>query len=172
MKVERDRVTDYVRIRKGKARDPDIIHRGLQKGLRIEHPERIAGYAGFFYEPGDVYAITHIARYMEYERFRVFVEVSLKRFEKGDFGDISGNDNDENIENRWLFGIDRLFGRYGFYLYDSSKGSGRSYDIVICIRKHQGNTWITSDSDPDWFLLLTDDELEQLKDLKDLEPEE
>ncbi len=159
-----DRIVNYVRIRKAEKKDPGQIHRGLQKGFRIEHPERITGYAGFFFESGDVYASGYVAKQMDIEEFRSFVMDSLRRFDKGDYGQISRNDEDENIENRCLFGIDRLFGRYGYRFPDCGRTEKDPFDEVICIRKHEGNTWVTADSEADWFLFLEDEHLEMIKD--------
>ena len=159
-----NRITDYVRIRRAEKRDPEKIHSALQKGLRIEHPEKIKGYAGYFFDLGDVYASGYIAGQMDDERFRAFVMDSLKRFDKGKYGDISRNDLDENIENRWMFGIDRLFGRYGYDLTDGEKERKSPYFEVICIRMHDGNTWITCDSEADWFLFLEEEHLKLIRD--------
>ena len=159
-----DRAANYVRIRRAEKKDPERIHSGLQKGLRIEHPEKIAGYAGFFYDSGDVYASGYIADQMDYDRFRHFVTDSLKRFDSGDYGNISRNDDAENIENRWLFGIDRLFGRYGYCFEDGEKAPDEKYDEIICIRKHDGNTWVTCDSEADWFLFLDEKQLKGIRD--------
>ena len=160
-----NRITDYVRIQKGQARNAEQIHKGLQKGLRIEHPEKIMGYAGFFFSMGDVYASGNVARLMKTEAFRSFVMDSLKRFDKGDFGQISRGDQDENIENRYLFGIDRLFGRYGYYLPGRREKESSPFDEVVCIRKHEENTWVTFDSEADWFLFLEDSEIKRIRDM-------
>ena len=160
-----DRITDYVRIRKAEKRDPEKIHRTLQKGLRIEHPEKIMGYAGYFFDLGDVYASGYVAEQMEDERFRTFVMDSLKQFDEGEYGDISRNDLDENIENRWIFGIDRLFGRYGYDLTEGEREQNEPYFEVICIRKHGENTWVTYDGEADWFLFLRDEDLKLIRDI-------
>ena len=158
MAEKSDWYMDYVRIRKAEKRDPEKIHRGLQQAYRIEHPERVMGYAGFFFEPGNVYVSGCIAEWMESERFSAFVLDALKRFEKGDWGEVTRSTKDENIENRYAFGIGRLFGRYG-----TRRGNGEGpYDEVICIRLHDGNTWITGEDEADWFLLLEPDEMKHL----------
>lgn len=149
---------DYVRIRKAEKRDPEKIHRDLRKAYGIGHPERIMGYAGFFFDPGNVYVSGSIAEWMELERFSAFVLDSLKRFEKGDWGEVSQSTKDENIENRYAFGIGRLFGRYR----TRQAGWEDLFDEVICIRLHDGNTWITGEDEADWFLLLEPDEMKHL----------
>lgn len=122
------------------------------------------GYAGFFFELGDVYASGYVAEQMDIEEFRSFVFDSLRRFDKGDYGQISRSDEDENIENRCLFGIDRLFGRYGYHFPNCRRTEKDPFDEVICIRKHEGNTWITVDSEADWFLFLEDEHLKLIKE--------
>ena len=129
-----NRITDYVRIRRAEKKDPEKIHSALQNGLRIDHPEKINGYAGYFFDLGDVYASGYIAGQMNDEEFRTFVMESLKQFDKGEYGDISRNDRDENIENRWMFGISNQFGRYGYYLTEGEKERKSPYYEVICIR--------------------------------------
>ena len=157
-------ITNYVRIQRKEKRDVEQIHKSFQKGLRVEHPEKIMGYAQFFFDLGDVYASGYVAEQMDYEAFRCFVLDSLKRFDKGDYGQISQCDEDKNIENRCLFGINRLFGRYGFYYPDCARKNTDPYDEVICIRKFEENTWITVDSEADWFLFLEDKHLKLIKD--------
>ena len=130
----------------------------------MEHPERIMGSAGFFYEMGDVYASGYVAGLMKEERFRAFLEDALRKFEKSDYGDISRNDKDENNENKFLFGIERLFGRYGYELTDGEKERTGRYFEVICIRSHEGNIWVTADSEADWFLFLEEDQLPLVRD--------
>ena len=100
---------------------------------------------------------------MNGKRFREFVTDALRRFDKGDYGDISENDNEENIENRWVFGISRLYGRYGYCLTDRKKRPDERYAIIICIRTHEENTWITGEAEADWFLFLEDDQLKLIR---------
>ncbi len=167
MEAMANRVVDYVRIRRAEKKpDPEEIHRGLQQGLQIEHPEKIMGYAGFFRSLGDIYASGYIAGEMDRERFRNFVTDSLKRFDKGDFGDISESDRSANIDDRYLFGINRAFGRYGYFLSDRDQEGKDPFYEVICIREHDGNTWVTCDSEPDWFLFLEEEHIKMLRDKK------
>ena len=159
------RITDYVRIRKAGKRDPEKIRRSLQQGLRLEHTEKIMGYAGFLYDPGEIYVSGSVADQMIHvKEFRSFVEESLKRFDRGDFGQVFRGDEDLNIENRYLFGIGRLFGRYGYYYPDCGRKEGDCFDEFLCIRQLGENTWITYDSEPDWFLFLEEDQLRSLPD--------
>ena len=156
---------DYVRIRKAEIRDPEQIRRSLQKGYRVEHPERIMGYPGLMYDPGDVYVSGQIAERMGYEEFRSFVMDSLRRFDHEDYGQISLSDRDENIENRCLFGIDRLFGRYGFHNPARRRNDTDPFDEVICVRKYGENTWVTTESEVDWFVFLKEKDLKKAKDI-------
>ena len=138
-----------VKLLEGKKKDSLAIHESLQKGYRIEHLERIAGYAGFFYETGDVYISDAIDRRIkQLPEFLDFVMKSLKEFEAGKYGDISESDFDENQENRYLFGIRRLFGRYGFNKRENYLGEP-CYMEIIKIRKWGDNTYIMYDSDLD-----------------------
>lgn len=146
---------DYYRIRERVPLDREAVYRSLQQGYRVKHPERIKGCASFFFETGDVFVSGSIVQFWDVEEFREFVLRSLRAFEKQDYGDISMDDIERNIENRYLFGGD-LFGRYGYYFEGESEGKER-YDDVIRIRTWKGNIWISNDSEPDLFLLLKAD---------------
>ena len=138
-----------VKLLKRKKKDSQAIHESLQKGYGIEHPERIAGYAGFFYQTGDVYISDAIDRRIkQLPEFFDFVMESLEQFEDGEYGDISESDFCENEENRYLFGIRRLFGRYGFKMRKNYLDE-TCYMEIIKIRKWGDNTYIMYDSDLD-----------------------
>ena len=154
----------YVRILREMKKDPEKIRGGLQQGLSVEHPGKIMGYTGFFWSSGDVYASGVVARGMENEAFESFVMDSLRRFDKGDYGQISRSDKDENIENRWLFGIGRQFARYGYHNAYLRRSETDPFDEVICIHEREGNTWITMDSELDWFLFLDEERMTRIKD--------
>ena len=144
---------EYYRIRERVPLDREAVYKSLQRGYRIEHPEKIMGCAGFFFETGDVFVSEVIAQFWDDEAFREFVFRSLRAFEKQDYGEISSGDEMQNTENRYLFGGD-AFGRYGYYIEGVHEGR---FSEVICIRTWKGNTWISFDSEPDLFLLLGDD---------------
>ena len=138
-----------VKLLEGKKKDAQAIHESLQKGYGTQHPERIAGYAAFFYNTGDVYISDAIDRRIKgYPAFLDFVMDSLKKFEEDDYGDISEDDYNENTENKWLFGCPRIFGRYGFRMRESFDHVSR-YQEIIRIRKWGKNTYIMYDSDLD-----------------------
>jgi len=137
-----NKLSGFVRIREAKKMDPEKIHQALQKGYRVEHPEKIAGYRGFFFDLGNVYLSNELAGWAEEnEKLREFIFDSVARFDKADFGEISELAYDTNIENRYLFG-GTLFGRYGF---GRSSYQNVQYEIVIRIRYWEGNTYITDE---------------------------
>ena len=91
-------------IRK-KQQDPRTIHESLQKGYGIPYPEKISGYAAFFMKYGDIIVSDSIAARMEInEDFRRFIFSSLQRFQNDDYGLISSDDWDNNIEDKWIAG--------------------------------------------------------------------
>ena len=94
MDVEREWAHDYVRIVKGKQVNPEANRKGFQQSLGVQHPERISGFAGFLFQTGDVYASGSIIEFIRDQRFRAFLLESLKRFEIGDYGDISSGCQD------------------------------------------------------------------------------
>lgn len=143
---------DYYRIRKREPLDRKAIYRSLQWAYETEHPEKINGCASFFFETGNVYVSGGIAQFWDVEELREFVFCSLRAFVKQDYGEISAGDEEQNTENRSLFGGD-LFGRYGYYWEGRYQGK-KQFDEIIRIRTWKGNTWISFDSEPDLFLLL------------------
>ena len=132
-----------------KEKNSQAIHASLKNGYGTKHPERIAGYAGFCFDLGDVYVTDQIYQRMDsFPAFRGFIMESIKRFDQGDYGEISEMDDEENNENRWLFGCPRLFGRYGFHYHVTFDGSKR-YQDVIKIRYWDGNAYVLYESDLD-----------------------
>ena len=136
------------KIREAEKLDREARHQALQKGYGVEHPERIHGYAGLFFTLGDVYASDEVMKFMEWsEDFRAFVFQSLDRYAHDDYGDISENDHDENVEVKWLSCGWPLFGRYG---YKTDRGNGKEVLLtVIKIRRLQNATTVMEDSEMD-----------------------
>lgn len=153
----------YYRIRKGKIKDPQAFYKSLQKGYGVEHPERINGFSGLVFGTGSVYVSKMLLSYMEKPQFREFVYTSLQSFEKEEYGDISSGDIEVNGENRWLGNGDHVIGRYGYYYGGSYQGKHK-FDEVIRIRTWEGDTWITFDSEPDFYILLNDSYEVQLEE--------
>ena len=137
------------KLLEGKKRDPKQIHEALQKGFGVKHPENVAGYANFFYELGDVYVTDGIYQRMKgVSEFHDFVMQSIQRFEKADYGEISDSDYYENMDNRWMFGIPRQYGRYGFRWIKSFDNTMR-FQENIKIRKWGRNTYVMYESELD-----------------------
>ena len=136
------------KIKEAQKPDPEAIRKSLQKGYGVEHPERIQGYAGLFFSLGDVYASDAVMKFMESsEKFRTFVFQSLDRFEHDDYGDISENDHDENVEVKWLSCGWPLFGRYG---YKTDRGNGKEVVLTfIKIRRLRDATTVMYDYEMD-----------------------
>lgn len=135
------------KIKEAKKMDPEARHRQLQKGYGIEHPERIHGYAGLFFDLGDVYASDWIAEWMENcEQFREFVFRSLERFSNDDYGEISELDHDGNVESKWISCGWPLFGRYG---YTIDRGGKEVVVSIIKVRRLERVTTVMEDSEMD-----------------------
>ena len=136
------------KIREAEKLDWEARHQELQRGYGVEHPERIHGYAGLFFTLGDVYASDWIAKLMDQsEKYRAFVFQSLERFENDDYGDISENDHEENVEVKWLSCGWPLFGRYG---YKTVRGNGKEVFLsVIKIRRLENVTTVMEESEMD-----------------------
>ncbi len=129
--------------------DPAEIHRSLQKGCGIKHPEKIHGYAGFFMNYGEVKASDAVAALMEKdEEFRSFVHGSFRAFRNDDYGCISESDRDANIEDKWLCGGYELFGRYPYGpLQETGRICGPLPKHSIRIRYFKGTTYVLFDSE-------------------------
>ena len=136
------------KIKEAKKLDWEARHQELQRGYGVEHPERIHGYEGLFFTLGDVYASDAVVKFMEWsEDFRAFVFQSLGRFAHDDYGDISENDHDENVEMKWLSCGWPLFGRYG---YKTVRGNGKEVLLtVIKIRRLKNVTTVMGESEMD-----------------------
>ena len=145
----------YYRIRKGVRKDPEAVRRSLQKRLGVKHPEWINGWQGLFFGTGDVFVSDEVAGMMKLRSFREFIRESLDHYERGEYGEVSRETENLNIENRWLSGGDLVMGRYG-YNYDYHHPKGPQFDEILRIRSWKGSLWITFDSEPDLFLLLKD----------------
>ena len=110
----------------------------------IEHPERINGFAGLCMNYGDIYVTDKIADRMDVnEKFKEFVHKSLEEFKTDEYGEISENDWDNNIEDKWIAGGRDLFGRYPS---PEIADSGKPEDYIK-IRFYHGNTYVYYDSD-------------------------
>ncbi len=153
MEGKKECVVGYYRIIK--AKDPNAVHRALQKGYGIKHPERINGYSGVVFGTGDVFVSEAVGRRMGIKEFKEFVFNSLMMFGREKYGEISSDDEELNGENRWLGNGDYVFGRYGYFRDNRYQGK-KQYDEIIRIRMWKGNTWVTYDSEMDLFLLLKD----------------
>ena len=145
----------YYRIRGGKIKDPQALYKSLQKGYGVKHPEKINGFSGLSFGTGSVYISQMLLPYMKKPEFNEFVYRSLRMFEKEKYGDISNSDIEVNGENRWLGNGDRVTGRYGYY-YDSDYQGKLRFDEIIRIRTWEGDTWISFDPEPDFYILLSD----------------
>ena len=162
LEPRKEEIYGYVKVVKEERRDPEALHRGLQRGLGIKHPERILGYAGLFFDTGDVYASCEVAEHMtRYPGFSATILEILKRFSKEDYGEVSDSVVQDNGESRWLSGGRFLYGRYG-----CGKGHDdpERFHVNIRVRKHWDHTFVTYESEPDWFLFLKDEDLPALED--------
>ena len=156
--METVRWTDrYFRIRERRIKDPKAYYEYLKKGYGTEHPERISGFSGLMFGGGETFVSKMLLARMKSQRFRTFVYQSLRRFEKEDYGDITESDKDLNGESRWLGNGDGVTGRYGYYGQIDYESTPRCFEIIR-IRIWKGNTWITCDTEPDWFMLCGEED--------------
>ena len=137
------------KIYSAERKDPKVVLEACKVGYHIEHPERINGFAGLCMNYGDVYVMDDIARRMDsFQQFKDFVLKSLDDFRHDKYGDISDNDESNNIEDKWIAGGWDLFGRYP---WPEISSSGKPYDYIK-IRFYHGNTYVYYDSDLEFEL--------------------
>ena len=133
--------------------DPKEIRSRLRKGYGVNHPEKIFGYADFFFDPGDVFASDTVAAAMErIEAFRLFVHSCIQDFRQDRYGYISQSDHDENVEDKWLGGGWELFGRYAYGPVDTAYDPPMPAEYIK-IRYYRGSTYVLYDAEPDWLIL-------------------
>jgi hypothetical protein len=139
-------------IIKEKRMDPQAIHESLQKGYGIEHPERISGYAGFFFNLGDVVVSDSVAQRMSLvPAFHDFVYSCIRDFQQDKYGYVSMFDYDENVELKWLAGGGSLFARYAYGRIGEENGVPTPEEYIK-VRIYQDNTYILFDSEYDWLI--------------------
>lgn len=153
---EKNWLEDYFRIRAGDKRDLKEIYKSLQQGYGHEHPERVSGFPGLLFGKGDVFVSKLILEKMKQTHYKLFVYHSLSCFYAEDYGDVSAETIEENGMNRWLASGEYVMGRYG-YFRGGYRGMQR-FDEAIRIRKWNGNIWITSDDEPERFILIREGE--------------
>lgn len=92
------------------------VYKDCQRGYGIKRPDKVSGFAGFFYRLPDVYAYGMAEKWAEnseivVEEFRGFI----KRFRAKDYGFVTRCEHNNNVENRWLAGTSNwTIGRYSF----------------------------------------------------------
>ena len=139
-------------IIKKKQTDPHAIHESLQKGYGIEHPDRISGYAGFFFDLGDVMVSDSVAQRMALvPAFHEFVYSCIRDFQQDKYGHISMFDHDEDIELKWLAGGGNLFARYAYGRIGEENGVPTPEEYIK-VRIYQDNTYVLFDSEYDWLI--------------------
>ena len=105
------------------------VYKDCQQGYGIQRPDKVSGFAGFFYRLPDVYAYGAAEKWAEnseavVEEFKVFI----KRFLTEDYGFVTRSEYDNNGENKWLAGSSNwTIGRYSF----SDKGLAGYGGVVL-----------------------------------------
>ena len=138
------------KIYSAERKDPKDVLEACKAGYHIEHPEQINGFVGLCMNYGDIYVTDQIADRMNWQQeFKEFVLKSLDDFKNDEYGDVSDNDEYNNIEDKWIAGGWDLFGRYPSPKISSS---GKPYDYIK-IRFYHGNTYVYYDSDLEFELM-------------------
>ncbi len=93
----------------------DEVYERCQKGYGVKRPDRVSGFMGFFFRLSDVYAVGRLAKWAE-DNPKVEEELNafIRRYKAGDYGFVSRDEHDNNVENRWLCGSCIGVARYSF----------------------------------------------------------
>ena len=92
------------------------IYKDCQRGYGIKRPDMINGFAGFFYRLSDIYAYGVAEQWAESDE-RVVEEFKgfIKRFLSEDYGFVTRDEYEANLEGKWLCGTSyQAIGRYCF----------------------------------------------------------
>ncbi len=97
------------------------VYKGCQQGYGIKRPDKISGFMGFFYRLPDIFVYGKLETWLEHnENLEDELKSFINRFKAEDYGFVTRNEYDANVENRWLCGsCKRSIGRYSF---------GKDYD--------------------------------------------
>ncbi len=87
-----------------------------QKVYGIEHPERVHGFDAFFYRLMDIYLYGKLEKWVEQDpNLEQYLNEFIRRFKMEDYGFVTRDEADLNLENRWLCGsCCWAKGRYSF----------------------------------------------------------
>jgi len=77
----------------------------IQAGYGIKNPERISGYAGFFFKLYDIYAIGRLESLISNDP-KILDELLklIQRYKSEDFGFVTADEYYDNMEGRYLCG--------------------------------------------------------------------
>ena len=97
-----------------KAPSSEQIKRELRQAYGINNPERVIGFQSFTYVFDDIYVCGRLEKSLENNPdLADSLNEMIKRFEKEDYGFVSGSEWINNVENKWLGGdCSRTVGRY------------------------------------------------------------
>ncbi len=89
---------------------------GCRKGYGIKHPERVSGFNAFFYRLMDIYLCGELETWVEQNpELEQYLNEFIERFKREDYGFVTRDEADLNLENKWLCGnCCRSKGRYSF----------------------------------------------------------
>ncbi len=95
---------------------PEQIHKGLQDGYGTKHPERTSGYTGFFAKMPNVYAYGKLEKMLEEDKkLEPLLVGYAKNFLCDEYGLATPDEEDMNVESRWIAGTYRwCVGRYTY----------------------------------------------------------
>lgn len=95
--------------------DSEAIRDRVSEAYKIENPDKVQGYAGYFnFHFGEIRIDEAIAKLIEKNsEFEKSLEEFLRRFSADDYGDITQDEKESNAENKYFFGcFVGLEGRY------------------------------------------------------------
>ncbi len=124
-----------------KQKSYEQVVEACQKGYGVPHPERISGFDAFFYRLDDVYLCGKLETWVQNNpKLENELNGFIKRFMKEDYGFVTRDEEDNNLENKWLSGScwwtigryyfeNKEFRHYGGIALEFLKERGFMYSI-------------------------------------------
>jgi hypothetical protein len=102
------------------------VYKDCQRGYGIKEPDKVSGFMGFFYRLPDIYAYGKVENWIDNNpKIEPELKRFIDRFYAEDYGFVTREEHDNNVESRWLCGdYSRTIGRYAFDGNEVSNGYG------------------------------------------------
>ena len=140
------------------------VYKDCQRGYGIKEPDKVSGFAGFFYRLSDIYAYGRLEKWLENnDKMEEELLKFVKRFYNGDYGFVTSLEHDNNVENRWLCGTcSWTIGRYSFDDVNVSNAYGGvvleffgDYGLFYSIEEDMSEVYAVEHKNPNFWQDIT-----------------